>query len=90
MQQQNEAVYLPAVLHKLPPLISRELFGLREYAAIWAVANSVGHAGGAIGGTVWGLLYDLSGSYSIGMKLSPLLLLFVMLIWSSQAKAKAK
>lgn len=71
----------------LPPLISKDVFGGSDYAAVWAVINAASQAGGAIGSVVWGAVYDLTGSYDIGIGIAPILLFCAMLIWVRQIRS---
>lgn len=51
----------------LLPQVTRRIFGSREYAAIWALISTAGSAGTFIANPLWGSIYDLTGSYSIGL-----------------------
>lgn len=46
------------------PLISRDLYGERDQAAISGVFNSIGSLGGAFGPTLCGMVYDMTGAYT--------------------------
>lgn len=46
------------------PLISRDLYGERDQAAISGVFNSIGSLGGAFGPTICGMVYDMTGAYT--------------------------
>ncbi len=70
----------------LPPLISKDVFGRNDYTAVWAVINAASMAGGALGSVIWGAVYDLTGSYHVGIKTAPLLLLCAMVIWLRQLR----
>lgn len=51
----------------LMPLVTRQLFGSREYASIWGLVATVGSIGTFIANPLWGTVYDLTGSYRIGL-----------------------
>lgn len=68
----------------LPPLISKDVFGGKNYTSVWAVINCAAQAGGALGSVVWGSVYDFTGSYYPGMCAAPLLLIFAMFVWVRQ------
>ena len=51
----------------LLPVVIRRVFGSREYASIWALVSTVGCAGTFVGYPMWGTIYDLTGTYSLGL-----------------------
>lgn len=51
----------------LLPVVIRRVFGSREYASIWALVSTVGCAGTMIGYPLWGTIYDLTGTYTLGL-----------------------
>ena len=51
----------------LLPVVIRRVFGSREYAAIWALVSTVGCAGTFVGYPMWGTIYDLTGTYTLGL-----------------------
>ena len=51
----------------LLPMVVRRVFGSREYASIWALISTVGCAGTFVGYPLWGAIYDLTGTYTIGL-----------------------
>lgn len=58
----------------LMPLITRLTFGSREYAAIWGIVYSAANVGTLIAAPMFGLSYDLSGSYGVSMAAASALL----------------
>lgn len=70
----------------LLPLAVRRIFGSREYAAIWALISTVGCAGTFVANPVWGTVYDVTGSYTIGLIAAPVLLVLAM--WAMKASLK--
>ena len=58
----------------LLPLLTRRAFGNREYAAIWGIVYSAANVGTLIAAPLFGLSYDLSGSYGGSMMVSSALL----------------
>ena len=58
----------------LMPLITRLIFGNREYAAIWGIVYSAANVGTLLAAPMFGLSYDLSGSYGVSMAASAALL----------------
>ena len=59
----------------LLPQAARQAFGSREYASIWALIATAGSAGTFVANPVWGTIYDLTGSYTLGLVAAPVLLL---------------
>ena len=58
----------------LLPQVARSTFGTREYASIWSLIATAGSAGSFIATPVWGLVYDITGSYTLGLIVAPILL----------------
>ena len=54
----------PAVL---TPLVVSEIFGIADYPRIWSILGMVPSIGMSISGPLWGAVYDVTGSYAIGM-----------------------
>lgn len=72
------------------PLIAKDTFGAKEYGQIFAVINGASVIGGGLGGPAWGLVFDLTGSYNLGMVIAPLAIIIACVICVSLAKPKAK
>ena len=75
----------------LYPLITREVFGLKEYAPIWSNVSMATAFGVAVGSPVWGAFYDHFGSYHLAFAGAPFLLavnllLLVVLLRKSRDK----
>lgn len=51
----------------LLPVVVRHVFGSREYASIWALIATVGSVGAVVGYPLWGVVYDLTGNYTLGL-----------------------
>ncbi len=51
----------------LLPQVTRRVFGSREYASIWSLISTVGCAGTFVGYPLWGTIYDLTGTYTLGL-----------------------
>ena len=51
----------------LLPMVIRNVFGTREYASIWALVSTVGCVGTIVGYPMWGVVYDLTGSYTLAL-----------------------
>ena len=62
----------------LLPQVTRSTFGSREYAAIWSLIATAGSIGSFIATPVWGLVYDITGSYTLGLFVAPVLLLVAL------------
>ncbi len=48
----------------LLPLVTRQVFGTREYAAIWGLLATCGSVGTIVANPIWGGVYDRTGSYA--------------------------
>ena len=62
----------------LLPMVVRRVFGSREYASIWALITTVGCAGTFVGYPLWGTIYDLTGTYTLGLVGAAVLLALAM------------
>lgn len=49
------------------PAVVSSAFGTRDYAVLWGIVSMVATLGQAVGAPLWGLSYDLTGSYVVGM-----------------------
>ena len=58
----------------LLPLVTRQVFGTREYAAIWGLLATCGSVGTIVANPLWGSVYDLTGGYVPALILIPVLL----------------
>lgn len=78
----NSNVYLALVclafgsgsIGTLMPIVVRTIFGGREYAAIWSVVISCSSIASFLATPVWGMVYDMSGSYLIALIVMPVML----------------
>lgn len=62
-------------LVSMTPLLSAgQIYSPQEFAALWGILSSVGSVGNTVGSPLWGLLYDLSGSYQMGFAAAIVLL----------------
>ena len=59
----------------LLPLVTRQVFGTREYAAIWGLLATCGSVDTIVANPIWGSIYDLTGAYTAAMLVLPLLLI---------------
>lgn len=64
-----------ASLTVLPPLLTRTVFGSRDYAAIYSITSIAYTLGNATGVPLWGMVHDGTGAYSAGVLCAPILLL---------------
>ena len=62
----------------LLPVVVRRVFGSREYASIWALIATVGSIGTVVGYPLWGTIYDLTGTYTMGLIGAAVLLVIAM------------
>lgn len=52
------------VLTTITPVAARQIFGAKEYAAIWGVLSAVQQISGCVSTPLWGAVYDAAGSYA--------------------------
>ncbi len=57
------------------PLVTEYVFGKREYAAMWGMMSMAISCGTALGSPMWGMVYDLSGSYRPAFLVMPVVIL---------------
>ena len=67
-----------AALTVLPPLLTRNVFGQREYASIYGLISMTFAMANAVGAPMWGLIHDASGSYQWGVRYIPWMILLGM------------
>lgn len=74
------------------PMVTGAVFGQRDYAAIWGLVSMANVLGQAIGAPLWGLAFDLTGSYTVGMYISAVIvaMAFAMLAWSLRSSQSAE
>lgn len=61
------------------PAATQRAFGKRDYAAIWGIVSMACVFGQAVGAPLWGLAYDLMGSYQPAMYLAAALVVLCLL-----------
>ena len=64
----------------LLPMTVRQIFGSKEYASIWGLITTVGCAGTFVGYPLWGTIYDLTGTYTLG--LTGAVVLLAVVLWA--------
>lgn len=62
----------------LMPILTRNAFGTREYAAIWSILSAVSNFGAMVAAPLFGVAYDASGTYGPAMIVSALGLALTM------------
>lgn len=60
----------------LMPIVVRYIFGGREYAALWSVVITCSSITSFLATPLWGMVYDLFGTYIPALILMPILLAF--------------
>lgn len=66
------------VVTTLMPMIARFAFGAREYAAIWSILATASNVGAFVAAPVWGMVYDVSGSYTPALLASAALMMVAL------------
>lgn len=73
----------------LAPVVTGLVFGQRDYSSLWGVVSMACVLGQAIGAPLWGLVYDFTGGYELGMYVSAVLVVIAFLIVWSVARSRA-
>jgi MFS family permease len=68
------------------PVAARQVFGSRDYPAIWSLISTAGCIGVIVGYPMWGMIYDLTGTYTLGLIGAAVLLAAAM--WAHMATLK--
>lgn len=58
----------------LMPVMVRAIFGGRDYAAIWSVVITCSSVASFLGAPMWGMVYDLFGTYAPALIAMPILM----------------
>lgn len=58
----------------LMPIVVRTIFGGRDYAAIWSIVISCSSVASFVATPVWGMVYDVFGTYTPALFVMPVLL----------------
>ena len=58
----------------LMPIVTRTVFGGREYASIWSILSAFSNLGAMIAAPLFGMVFDLTGSYEGAMVAAAVLL----------------
>lgn len=62
-------------LTTLMPTAARNVFGAGQFAAIWSVISTASCIGSFVANPIWGSVYDIFGSYTPALLVSPVLIL---------------
>ena len=73
------AAFNPAI-SILPSMSTFRIFGNRDFPAIWALLGMAGTFGQFIGPTLWGYIFDFTGSYRLMFVFIPLMILIAFLL----------
>ncbi|MGE4272530.1 MAG: MFS transporter [Desulfitobacterium sp.] len=65
----------------VPPLMTGQIFGQRDYSGIWGIYATAGSVGMTIGTPLWGIIYDVTGSYRLGFYGAAVLAIVVFLLF---------
>lgn len=78
----------PNVLHQL---ITLDLFGKKDFTAIWGMLAVAANIGLAIGNPILGLLYDLTGTYQLTIIVCIALMIICLIFFflANQTKKRA-
>lgn len=73
------------------PMLTGAVFGQKDYAALWGLVSMANVLGQAVGAPLWGLAYDITGSYVVAMYISAVIIvaMYFAITWSMKT-AKTK
>lgn len=72
------------------PILSKMLFGQKDYASIFSLISMAISIGAFIGTPLWGILYDVTGSYRMGFYFAPVLIAIGFLMQMTALSAREK
>lgn len=64
----------------LMPIVTRTVFGGREYASIWSILSAFSNLGAMIAAPLFGMAFDLTGSYEGAMMAAAVLLIPALVV----------
>ena len=73
----------------LMPLLTRQVFGSYDFAAIWGVMQAVGSVGAFVGAPAFGTVYDKTGSYLPALVATAVLLVVCCIIHALVSRREA-
>lgn len=79
-----------AAVTVIPPLVSGQMFGPRDYSAIYAIIGAMGSLGLALGTPLIGLVFDKTGSYNLALYLCVAVVIVVTALIVYAVKASKK
>ena len=78
-----------SVVTVMPPLLTGQMFGQRDYSAIYAIIGALSSLGLAIGTPMIGLVYDKTGSYTMAfMGCLAILVVTIFMLLAGMKSAK--
>lgn len=72
------------------PLIVFNAFGLCDYAGLWGIVSMVSTLGQAAGAPLWGLSYDITGGYQVGMWIAAVAVVIALVVLLGAMKSAAR
>ena len=74
----------------LMPVVVRQIFGGRDYAAIWSIVISCSSVASFLATPVWGMVYDIFGTYAPALLVMPVLLVAAVFCLVAAFRDKGK
>jgi MFS family permease len=82
--------FLAASTTVVPPLMCAQMFGQKDYTGIWGIYATAGSVGMTIGTPLWGAVYDMTKSYTVGFygAMGLLVVAFLLAVYSMTSARK--
>ena len=62
------------ILSAVMPMVASRIFDPGAYGAAWGVLTGINNAGAFLAAPLWGMVYDLTGSYTTALTIAPVFL----------------
>jgi MFS family permease len=74
------------ILTTVTPILTKQLFGQKEYAGIFGIVSMGMSVGSFVSTPMWGMLYDVMGSYNLGFAVMAVMIAVAYLLQMTALK----
>ena len=74
------------ILTTVTPILTKQLFGQKEYAGIFGIVSMGMSVGSFVSTPIWGMLYDVMGSYNLGFAVMAVMIAVAYLLQMTALK----